>query len=379
MNPWKPSLVLLLVMTGSFAGCLGGSKTCTSGGSTDFAGQELRVLDHGAWDSAYAFVKPLFENQTGAKLVQIKGEDAGAALKQAVDSKGRPVADVLYGIDNALFGQAAREGIFEPYASPRLPSINATLVGLDDFRTNGLLLATPVDHGYISVNYDRKYSDSLAANQLPATLEDLTREEWASELVVEDPRLSSPGLGFLIATVATFGERGAYTYRTYWTDLLEGGALVAKDWTEAYVVHFSAGYGQYEAGFAGDRGLVVSYTTSPAAEAFFSDGHAPSVSLEPERGVFHQVETVGILKCTRHLPLAQAFVDLLLGPEFQNATAANMAVYPVVRDATVPSVFQEQATDPSDLVPAPFSSADLDRLVPRWLDNWTEIYQAERA
>lgn len=366
-----------IVATTLLSACLGQGISCTSSGPEDFEGQELRVLDHGAWNSAYEWAKPAFEAQTGAKLVQIQGEDAGAALRQAIESRGNPVADVIYGIDNALIHEAARADILEPYESPRTSAIDTAVIHLDDFRTEGVLLATPVDHGYVSVNYDRQLEEG-SDDDVPTTLRELAEPAWASKFAVEDPRLSSPGLGFLIATVATFGESGNYTYLNYWYELLDGGVLVAQDWTEAYVVHFSAGYGRYEENFAGDRTLVVSYTTSPAAEAFFGDGTPPSVSLEPAKSVFHQVETVAILRCTDQLPLAKAFVDFVLGSDYQNQTAATMAVYPVVRGATVPAAFQN-ATAPGDLEPAPFSSEELASSIDGWLDAWTELYQTNRA
>jgi len=379
MNPWTTPIVVLLILTSASAGCVGKKRDCTDEGPANLGGQDLRVLDNGAWDGAYAFIKPIFEERTGSRLVQIRAEDAGAALKQVQDSKGAPVADLIYGVDNALFAQGARAGVFQAYESPRLASIDTAVIRLNDFRFNGVLLATPVDHGFVGVNYDRAIRDEASEGALPQTLRDLAGASWASQLVVEDPRLSTPGLGFLVATVATFGENGDYDYLDFWADLLDHGALVAQDWTEAYVVHFSAGYGRGSEGFAGDRRLVVSYTTSPAAEAYYGNTTPPSVSFEPAFGVFHQVETVAILQCTPHVALAKAFVDLLLEPEYQNAAAENMAVYPVTQNATMPEAFTMHATDPKDLRPAPFTGDDLDRNVPRWLDEWTSVYQKHQA
>ncbi len=69
--------------------------------------------------------------------------------------------------------------------------------------------------------------------------------------MVENPATSSPGLAFLMATVARFGEDG---YLDFWAALRDGGVRVAKGWSEAYYTHFSL--------YKGDRPLVVSYTTS---------------------------------------------------------------------------------------------------------------------
>lgn len=367
-------LTLLPLLAGCIAG-FGSQDKCVSHGPGDFHGQSLRVLDHGAFDSMLAVIQPLFENQTGARLVQVKGQDAGEALRRAIESKGNPVADVIYGIDNALFSDAARAGILEPYTSLRLGGLHSD-IDLDDFRSEGRLLATPADLGYVSVNYDRALQN--ASMGPPKTLADLANDTWARQFVVEDPRLSSPGLGFLVATVATFGENDAYDYLDYWHDLLAHGVLVVDDWSTAYEVHFSAGYGKTLAGFAGDKTLVVSYATSPAYEGYYA-GSPPSVSLEPPLGLFRQVETAAILKCTPQLPLARAFVDFVLSRDFQDLVSANMAVYPVVSGAPVIEAFTQWATPPDNLEPASYTSSELGAGIDRWLVAWADLYKTERA
>lgn len=51
---------------------------------------------------------------------------------------------------------------------------------------------------------------------------------------MQDPARSSPGLQFLLSTIAHFSEAGDYTWRDYWRDLKENDVLVAGDWGEAY-------------------------------------------------------------------------------------------------------------------------------------------------
>ena len=76
-------------------------------------------------------------------------------------------------------------------------------------------------------------------------------------LVVESPATSSPGLAFLLGTVAHFGEDG---WQSYWTQLKDNGVKVTGGWTDAYTVDFSGSSGK------GARPLVVSYASSPPAE-----------------------------------------------------------------------------------------------------------------
>ena len=64
---------------------------------------------------------------------------------------------------------------------------------------------TPINYGYVNINYDKTF---LTDNGLtpPTTLEDLVEPEWKSRLVVLNPASSSPGLAFLISTIAYFGK-----------------------------------------------------------------------------------------------------------------------------------------------------------------------------
>ena len=134
----------------------------------------------------------------------------------------------------------------------------------------------PVDFGYVTINYDRQY---FADNgiPLPKTLRDLADPAYKSLFVVQNPASSSPGLAFLAATVAAFGETGDYTYLDFWRDLRKNDVLVTEGWEDAYYGQFSGGSGE------GDRPLVVSYATSPAAEVFFADpqpAESPTATLD---------------------------------------------------------------------------------------------------
>lgn len=116
---------------------------------------------------------------------------------------------------------------------------------------------------------------------LPATLEDLIDPAYKDLLVVENPATSSPGLAFLMATIAHFGEDD---WQAYWAALHANGALVVDGWSQAYYEQFTVG-----SGGTGGRPLVVSYTTSPPADMLFAtDGRTEpgSVNVNLDGGVF---------------------------------------------------------------------------------------------
>jgi len=322
------------------------------------SGQKLVVMTHDSF-SASAEVIKAFEQQEGVTVEILASGDAGAALNKAILSKDNPLADVFFGVDNTFLSRALKADIFEPYAAPALQEISATLK-LDP--SNRLL---PIDYGYVSINYDKA---ALAQQNLapPQTLADLTKPEWKSKLVVENPATSSPGLAFMLATIGQFGTSGSYTWSDYWQDLRKNDVLVTEGWEDAYNNQFSGSSGK------GPRPLVVSYASSPPAEVFYSNGKLK----EPPTGVmlggsFLQVEFAGVLKGTQQRALAERFIDFLLSKRFQEDMPLQMFVYPVLPDTALPDVFKQFAQLPSQSVSVPPDQIDQNR--DQWIDTWTKL------
>ncbi len=316
----------------------------------------LTVMTHDSFAVSEEVIAA-FEQEHNVKVEFLASGDTGSALNKAILSKERPLADVFYGVDNTFLSRALEAGIFEPYKSPLLADIPA------EFQLDPKHRALPVDYGDVCINYDKAYF--LEHNlPLPQTLEDLTRPEYAGLLVVENPATSSPGLAFLFATIAYFGDPG---YLDYWRALRANGLVVVDDWETAYFTNFSASSGR------GPQPLVVSYASSPAAEVIYADppvSEAPTASILAPGTCFRQIEFVGILKGTRQRALARKFVDFMLSVPFQEDVPLQMFVYPVNRKASLPAEFvqwAEVAQQPASLDPA-LIAANRER----WIAEWTE-------
>ena len=317
--------------------------------------QKLVVMTHDSFDIGEEVIREFEEANNATVLIQ-KAGDAGEALVRAILEKGNPSADLLYGVDNTYLGRGLDEEIFLPYQSLALSNVPA------QFILDSTYHVTPVDYAYVNLNYDKAY---LEKNDLqpPATLEELTEDKWKDRLVVENPASSSPGLAFLIATVAYFGEDDEYDYLDFWADLRANGLLVKDGWSAAYYTDFSQ--------HGGDRPLVVSYATSPAAEVFFSEGKhtvPPTGNVLVDRATFLQIEGIGILKGTAKVDLAQKFIDFALGISFQEDFPDKMFVYPVNSKAQTPDFFKfaQVPTLPADISPATIGEKR-----EQWIDAWT--------
>ena len=83
------------------------------------APDELRVMVH----SSFSLPKPMlaqFEAQANVKLSIIKGGDAGEMLNKLILTRAQPVADVVFGIDNALVLKAQAAQVIEPFPNTSL-------------------------------------------------------------------------------------------------------------------------------------------------------------------------------------------------------------------------------------------------------------------
>ena len=316
----------------------------------------LRVMTHDSFLVSEALVAQ-FEQENNVKLSFLPSGDTGAALNKAILSKGAPLADVFYGVDNTFLSRALDESLFEPYASPLLANIPA------EFKLDPDNRALPVDYGDVCINYDKAYfaEKNLA---LPQSLEDLTAPAYKGLLAIENPATSSPGLAFLLATIAHFGEDG---YLAYWQQLKDNGLVVVNDWETAYYTNFSGSSGR------GPQPMVVSYASSPPAEVIFAETpltDAPTASIIAPGTCFRQIEFVGILADTPQRALAEAFVDFMLSIPFQEDMPLQMFVYPVQPDAKLPEAFVSYAQVP--LQPATLDPATISANRNAWIEAWTE-------
>ena len=321
-----------------------------------FAPTTITLLAHDSF-AVSKQVLAAFTARTGITVKVVTDGDAGLVVNKAVLTAGNPEGDVLFGVDNTLLSRAVDAGTFAPYRSAALATVRPELTALVEGNA-----VTPIDYGDVCVNLDDRY---FAAHGLtpPTTLADLTDPKYRDLMVVENPATSSPGLAFLLATVARYGESG---WLGYWDKLKANGVTVVNGWTEAYEGEFSAG------GKGGKRPIVVSYASSPPAEIVYATDPKPtkpSTSVLTD-GCFRQVEFAGVLRGTDKQEAARAFIDFLLSQPFQRDEPLSMFVDPAVVGTPLPEVFVKFAPVPPN--PLTLSPADITANRERWIDAWSQ-------
>src|SRR5690625_93243 len=239
-----------------------------------------------------------FETDTGYTLQFSAPGDGGALVNQLILTQDSPLGDVAYGIDNSFASRGIAEGVFADYDAPGLPP------SAEQYLIEGGSELTPIDVGDVCLNIDNAYFDE-AGIEAPQTLSDLTEPEYSDQVVVTNPATSSPGLAFLLATVAEFGD----DWTTYWQDLVDNGLLAVDSWSTAYSEEFSGSVCQ------GPRPVGPSYSTSPRFEVG-PDGEAPQTEAMLS-SCFPQVEYAWVLEGANNPEVGQASIDFLLSEPVQ--------------------------------------------------------------
>lgn len=300
-----------------------------------------------------------FTTQTGLKVDIIRAGDAGEMVNRALLTKENPEADLLFGIDNNQVSRALDSELFVPYQ----PAAVDQIPGDAQVNTDGRL--TPIDTGDVCLNYDRAAFKDKGLEP-PRLLSDLDDAKYKSLLVVENPATSTPGLAFMLATVATYGADG---YLDYWQRLKDNDVLVENSWSKAYNNEFSG-----SAGSDGDRPLVVSYASSPAAEVVFAEKppkEAPTAAILDT--CYQQIEFAGVLSNSENEPGAKMLLDFMLTKTYQDDIPLNNFVYPVMPDATLPEEFLKYAPKPESVIELAPDQVAENR--DDWVKEWTNTMQ----
>ena len=321
-------------------------------GDDDTGGQvTVTLLTH----DSFAVSEGVFDDftaATGVAVEVLQSGDAGKLVSDAVLTAGNPLGDVLFGIDNTLLQRGLDADIFVPHEAAGLDEVPAEL------RLDAEHRVTPIDVGDVCVNYWKgAFGPDLPA---PTSIGDLADPAYAGMFVTQNPETSSPGLAFLLATIAEYGDG----WEDYWQRLAANGVAVTSGWESAYGTEFVAG--------GGSRPLVTSYASSPPAEVLFAETPIDA----PPTGVlldtcYRQIEFAGVLAGTDHPVEAGQLVDFLLSPRFQADVPLSMFVFPAVASTPLPEVFVEHAevaTDPHLLDPA-----EVEAHRDEWTERWTEI------
>ena len=315
------------------------AKNSVRGESIDLVVYDAFLAPEGAFER--------FKDETGITVNILTTADTGTMVSQAVLTSGDPVGDVMFGIDNTFLCRALNNDVFLPY----IPSTWDELS--DPLKLDPTGRVTPVDYGDICLNY---WKDSFEVP--PSTIADLTNPIFSSEFVTQNPETSAPGMGFLLSSIAVFGD----DWENFWTELRANDIAIRSGWSEAY----------YEDFYSKERNIVTSYATSPVAEYIFAD---PPVESPPTAIIadscFRSVEFTGILRGTDSPAASALLVDFLTSVYFQELIPETNFVLPANKNAELPEVFSLFLEEIPNAVTISPDLIDTNRNI--WTERWTEL------
>ncbi len=326
-----------------------GSTPSTGSGAAELGGSVVLVT-HESFSLPDRLVEQ-FTAETGVSLEQRSVGDAGTLTNRLALTRDSPVADVAFGVDNTFASRALQEDVFAAAETDLPPGAEAFVLPGDDGER-----LVPVDHGNVCVNIDTTWFEREGIEP-PETLSDLTRSDYEDLMVTPGAPTSSPGLAFLLATVAEFGP----DWPAYWRSLLDNGLKIVPGWADAYQVDFTQGGGK------GERPIVVSYDSSPAFTVV--DGETSTAALLET--CFRQVEYAGVLAGAENPAGARAVLEWLLSPEVQASLPESMFVFPVRDDVDLPEEWADFAEQPDD--PYAVSPGEIAEQRAEWLRTWTDV------
>ena len=255
-------------------------------------------------------IKAAFEAECGCEIEYVTGD----VLPRLRLEGERTRADVVIGLNTDTAEPARQTGLFAPH------NVVTSDLSLPVEWTDDTFL--PFNWGHTAFVYD-----TTRLEDPPESFEALLDAPDGLRLVVQDPRSSVSGLALALWVHAVFGDRAPEA----WEKMADNIVTVTAGWSESYGMFTE-----------GEADMVMSYTTSPAYHIIAEGDDTKRAAIFPE-GHYVMVETAAQLAGTDQPELAQAFMDFILTPAFQEIIPEGNWSFPAKQASPLPEGFEKLA------------------------------------
>lgn len=285
-------------------------------------------------------VKEAFEHQCDCTLEYVVLDSGGDILQRLRLEGNSTDADVVLGLDTGTMETARQTGLLAPH-SIALESLDLPIDWQDS-------LFVPYDWGYFAFVYDTEQLPNP-----PKSLEELVNAPEELQIIIQDPRTSTPGLGLLLWMKAVYGEQADEK----WQALSDNILTTTKSWSDGYFSLF----------MNGEAPMILSYSTSPAYHMAV-DKTDRYQAAEFDEGHYLQVEVAALVEPSEQKALARDFLQFMLTADFQRHIPLKNVMYPAIDlGDELPEVFDRLIQPDNTLFIDPATVAEKRK---SWLDEW---------
>jgi thiamine transport system substrate-binding protein len=286
-----------------------------------------------------AKIKATFENDCDCTIEWVGIADGVAMLNRLKLEGDGTKADVVLGLDTNLTAEAVATGLFGKHG------VDTSKTKVPGGWTDDTFL--PYDYGHFAIVYDTEKMQNP-----PKSLDELVNGDPAQKIILEDPRASTPGLGFLLWMKSVYGAKSAEA----WTKIKPRILTTTPGWSEAYGLFTK-----------GEAPMVFSYVTSPAYHMTVENTSRYQAASFPE-GHYLQIEVAGLIDASAEKTLAQKFLGFMLQPGFQNEIPATNWMLPAGETTVaLPASFSKIVKPDKTLL---FTPDEVNTNRKAWIDEW---------
>ena len=256
----------------------------------------------------------LFEKETGIKVQWINAGNAGLIMERLKFKNKMDRPDVVVGFDQFSVHEAKK--FFEWLdLSPLTEGVDLSLL------PKGFQSLPFIAYNWGPLSFIYREGEIRP----PGELKELLEPEYRGSLILQDPRMSSPGLQFLIWILTEMGETEGFEFLEKLKDSIK---IVSPSWSNSYSL------------FKIQKStMVFSYTTSLYYHQIEEEtSNYKAVLFENAHPV--QVEYAGVPDFCRQCDKGRLFIEFLLREDVQKIIMKNNYMYPVLVQALEGSQFQ---------------------------------------
>jgi thiamine transport system substrate-binding protein len=286
-----------------------------------------------------AKIKANFEKTCDCEINWVALGDGVAVLNRLKLEGKSTKADVVLGLDTNITDEARALGLFGKHG------IDASKTKVPGGWTDAEFL--PFDYAHFAVVYNSKTMPNP-----PKSLDELVNGDQNQKIILEDPRTSTPGLGFLLWMKTIYGVKA----EAAWQKLKPRILTTAPGWSEAYALFTK-----------GEAPMVFSYVTSPAYH-IVAENETKYMAANFSEGHYLQIEVAGLIEASPEKALAQKFLNFMLSADFQNEIPTTNWMLPAGEITTpLPEAFNSLVKPGKTLL---FTPAEVNSNRKAWIDEW---------